>query len=157
MTTPLPQFPSTNSIPPACFYTLNGLAGWLNVNPTYKQYFVGTDTFDTLLPMTSSLSTLGYDPAKVPLCSYVTSLSYQQEQQYYQQIQLFYKVYSTNLNAYTINYNNDGPGPIYYSFKDYQELTQYKSAVSLVNKLYPFKAMAEASTLHWQVPFPIYM
>ena len=28
----LPQFPSTNSIPPACFYTAQGLASWLNQN-----------------------------------------------------------------------------------------------------------------------------
>jgi len=154
MTTPLPEFPSTNSIPPACFYTMNGLAGWLNANPSYKQYFIGTGAFDTLLPITSSLSTLGYNPAKVPLCSDVTVMSYQQQQQYNQQLQLFYKVYSTNFNAYVINYNNDGPGPIYYTFRDYQEYTQYKSAQSLVNKLYPFRAMAEASTLHWQVPFP---
>ena len=151
----LPVFPNKSSIPPVCFYNIQGLPIWLNQHPEYKQYFIGT--YPYLNSTTSTLSSLKYDVKNVPLGSNLTALSQGQSLLYNQQLQLFHKVYSTNLNAYTINYNNDGPGPIYYNFKDYQELTQYKSAVSLVNKLYPFKAMAEASTLHWQVPFPIYM
>lgn len=151
----LPVFPSTNSIPPASFYNIEGLAGWLNKNPSYKVYF--TDLGFGILPMTSSLSSLGYNPAKVPLCSDVTILSQQQGQLYNQQLQLFNKVYTFNSNAYTQFINCNTAGPIYYTFKDYQEQTQYRSAVSLVNKLYPFQTMAKAPTLNWQVPFPIYM
>jgi hypothetical protein len=150
---PLPQFPSTSSIPPACFYTMQGLASWLNQNPTYKQYFVGY--FPYLTATTSSLSSAGYNPANVPLASDVTSLSSQQAYQYNQQLQLFYKVYRFNSNAYVTNYNNNGPGPIYYNFKSYAERNNYKSSVALVNKLYPFDAMANASTLNWKIPFPI--
>ena len=36
------------------------------------------------------------------------------------------------------------------------EKHQYNYAICLVNKLYPFKDMANASTLHWQIPFPVY-
>lgn len=150
---PLPVFPSTNSIPPACFYTIHGLAGWLNANPTYKQYFVGI--YPYLYEMNSTLSSIGYDPANVHLTAPVKYLGQYQSLQYNQQLQLFHKVYAFNSNAYVNNYNNNGPGPIYYTFRDYQERNNYKSAIGLVNKLYPFSAMANASTLNWQVPFPI--
>ena len=43
-----PVFPSTGSIPPACFYTAQGLAGFLNQNPSYKQFFAGTRAFPYL-------------------------------------------------------------------------------------------------------------
>lgn len=156
MPVPLPIFPSTNSIPPACFYNLDGLQGWLNKNPSYKQYFAG------LLPgllnpleITSTLSTAGYSYEKVPLCADVTTLSQQQANSYNQQLQLFHKVYTFNSNAYVNNYNNSGPGPIYYRFPDFKEQLNYKASVQLVNKLYPFESMAKAR--NWQVPFPIFM
>jgi hypothetical protein len=44
---------------------------------------------------------------------------------------------------------------MYYNFATYKEKYEYNSAVALVNKLYDFKAMANASTLNWQVPFPV--
>jgi len=42
----------------------------------------------------------------------------------------------------------------------YQEYAQYKSSVALVNKMYPFNAMANGkndagSTIEWIVPFPL--
>jgi hypothetical protein len=157
MAIPIPIFPSTNSIPPACFYNMGGLAGWLNQNPSYKQYF--SNIYPTIIPperITSTLSTLGYNPEKVPLCADVTTLSQQQAFKYNQQLQLFYKVYTFNSNAYVESISS-GIAPVYYTFATYQEQTQYKSAVSLVNKLYPFRGMAEASSIQWQIPFPIYM
>jgi hypothetical protein len=165
-------FPSTPSIPPASFYNIQGLAGWLNQNPSYKQYFVGqTDVSPYLYPMTSSLSSIGYDPANVPLAPFVTTLSQHQLLQYSNQISLFKKVYTYNSNAY-VNYVSTSsalPGtavsPIYYRFVSYQEYTQYKAAVALVNKLYPFTGMANGTTLpsiesaypqlSWVIPFPL--
>lgn len=155
MANPLPIFPSTNSIPPACFYNFQGLAGWLNMHPEYKQFFTGY--FPYLLPITSTLSSVGYDPANVPLASDVQLLSFNQYQKYNQQLQIFWKVYEFNSNAYVNNYNNNGPGPIYYTFANNKEKQSYNSAVQLVNKLYSFQAMAAAPTLNWQVPFPINM
>lgn len=156
MSCPLPQFPSTGAIPPAEFYNLNGLAEWLNKNPSYKQYFVGY--FPYLLPanlITSTLSSMNYEWQHVPLCANVTTLSQQQSLLYNQQIQLFRKVYTHNSNAYVNSVCGDGKPPIYYTFKDYQEKTQYYAGASLINKLYPFKAMAQASSINWIVPFPI--
>jgi len=92
----------------------------------------------------------------VPLCSNVTTLSQQQAQQYGQQIQLFQKVYAYNSNAY-VNYVTFGTPPVYYNFATYKEKYEYNSAVQLVNKLYPFQAMANAPGVNWQVPFPINM
>ena len=161
-------FPSTPSIPPASFYNIQGLAGWLNQNPTYKPYFVGqTDVSPYLLPMTTSLSTFSfgqYDPVNVPLAPFVTTLSQQQLLQYSNQISLFQKVYTYNSNAY-VNYTQTGKPPIYYRFITYQEYTQYKASVALINKLYPFNAMANGNStisnvptipqLSWVVPFPL--
>ena len=155
----LPQFPSTNSIPPACFYTQQGLASWLNQNPQYKENFAYTGAFPFLLPVDvapSTYSSIGYNPYTVPLCSNVQQLSQYQAQKYNQQIQLFQKVYAYNSNAY-VNYVLSGTGPVYYNFFNYKEKNEYSSAVQLVNKLYPFKAMAEATNLNWQIPFPINM
>ena len=159
-------FPNTPSIPPASFYNIQGLANWLNQNPSYKQYFVGQyDISPFLLPMTSTLSTAGYDPANVPLAPFVTTLSQYQLMQYSNQITLFKKVYTYNSNAY-VNYTVTGNPPIYYRFISYQEYTQFKSAVALVNKLYPFTGMAnqylngdltqnEFPDGSWVIPFPL--
>ncbi len=152
------SFPGKNSIPPACFYTMGGLATWLNQNSQYKINFSYTGAFAPyLIPperVTSTLSSVGYNQANVPLCSNVTTLSQNQAHKYGQQLALFQKVYTINSNAY-INYASTGQTPIYYNFSTYKEKYEYNSAVALVNKLYDFKAMASASTLNWQIPFPI--
>ncbi len=149
----LSTFPSTNSIPPACFYNTQGLPGWLNNNPSYKQYFVGI--YPNILKINSTLASIGYDPANVPLCSDVTELSEYQSHEYSQQLNLFNRIYAYNSNAY-VDYNEGRTlSPIYYTFRDFQEQMQYRSSVALVNKLYPFQAMADR--LGWITPFPVYM
>ncbi len=155
----LVSFPGQGSIPPACFYTTQGLAGWLNNNPTYKQWFGFTNAFPYLYPpiyAPSTMSSISYNPQTVPLCSPVTTLSHNQAHKYYSQLQLFQKVYTTNSNAY-ITYISTGNTPVYYTFSSFTEKYEYNSAVQLVNKLYPFQAMAEAPTVNWQIPFPINM
>ena len=109
--------------------------------------------------MNSTLSSLNYVIDNVPLGPLVTTLSQSQSMQYNQQLQLFRTVYTFNSNAY-MNYINYGTPPIYYSFKSYQDLMSYKSAVALVSKLYPFDAMANATNgdgcqMNWIVPFPL--
>jgi hypothetical protein len=153
----LQTFPNPCTIPPACFYNQQGLANWLNQNPEYKIPFSFTETFRFLYPpyystLLSTFGIPGYNPIDVPLCSNVTTLSQIQARKYNQQLQLFYKVYTTNSNAY-INYLNTGQGPMYYTFATNQERSDMNSAVALVNKLYPFNDMAQA--MGWQVPFPL--
>jgi hypothetical protein len=153
----LQSFPSPGSIPPACFYNAQGLASWLNLNPEYKFNFSSTQTFPYLFPpgaaiLLSTIGFAGYNPAKVPLCSNVTTLSQYQGLKYNTQLMLFHKVYTQNSNAY-INFISTGQSPKYYTFITNQERSDMNSAVALVNKLYPFKDMAQA--LGWIVPFPL--
>jgi hypothetical protein len=158
----LSTFPSTYSIPPPHFYTMGGIATFLNQNPTYKQYFLGDHEIaaDLNIP-TSTLSSQGYNPEKVPIPLAVTNLSQSQALLYRQQLSLFQKVYAYNSNAYVnfISVPNNPQGPIYFRFQSYHDYMNYRSAVLLVNKLYPFQKMAYAknpagSTLGWIVPFP---
>ena len=153
-------FPSTNSIPPVCFYNTQGLAGWLNNNPSFKNYFVDySNLFPTLFRMNSTLSTKGYNTEKVPLAPIVTNLSQHQARIYEDQMTLFRTVYAFNSNAY-LNYVNNGTTPVYYRFQTYKEMNNFKSSIPLINKMYPFDAMAygkneAGSTLGWIVPFPL--
>lgn len=156
-------FPSTNSIPPPCFYDIRGLANWLNNNPTYKQYFIGyPNLFPTLLSDTNLIVYNGYvnyNVENVPLQSNVTTMSQYQLMRYTDQLKLFRQVYAYNSNAY-VNYVTNGTTPVYYRFQTYKEHNEFKSSVALVNKLYPFNAMANAnpitgSSLGWIIPFPL--
>jgi hypothetical protein len=50
--------------------------------------------------------------------------------------------------------------PTYFRFQSYKDYTEYKSSVAMVNKMYPFDAMAmgkneSGSTLGWVIPFPL--
>lgn len=158
-------FPSTYSIPPASFYNMQGLIGWLNQNPTYKQYFInypnitpGLSPIKSTMNASTTSTSIPYNVQNAPLQPLVITMSYNQLQQYNSQIRLFTRVYEFNSNAY-IRALPVG-GPTYYSFSSYQELTEYKASVGLVNKLYPFKPMAygtneNGQALNWIVPFPL--
>jgi hypothetical protein len=141
-------WPSTSTNPPANFYTPQGLAAWLNQNPSYKLLFL------ELLPnggkITSTISSLGYDPTKVPLATSVQTLSMNQAKKYKDQLSLFQKVYTYNSNAYFTSVEL-GTTPIYYNFQTYTEYNEYKASVGLVNKLYDFDIMKNV----WTFPFPI--
>jgi len=144
----IPEFPKEYSIPPASFYNIQGLPQWLNQNISYKQYFIGV--FPYLYKMTSTLSSLTYKVENVPLASNLTALSQGQMALYKQQLRVFCKVYTYNSNAY-VNYVCSSVPPIYYTFTTYKEKTEYDSALSLVNRLYPFAAMADGPK--WIAPF----
>ena len=153
-------FPQSPSIPPPEFYNFQGLAGYLNTHPSFKNYFIHyPNLFPYLRPIKSTLSSLQYNTANVPIASLVTTLSQQQTQQYLYQLSTFRNVYAFNSTAYGCAslYNT---GPVYYSFKTYKEMSDYKAGVALVNKLYSFDAMANGTndagaTLGWVVPFPL--
>jgi hypothetical protein len=157
----LPEFPNSGSIPPVCFYTRQGLADWLNQNPTYKKYF--TTSFPYLYVPSDPLKPTGYNIEKVPLQSPVRSLSASESRLLTKHLTLFRNVYTFNQNAYLASLES-GATPIYYRFRTGAERQEYRSAMTMVNKLYPFRAMliardetSEAKTpLGWIIPFPIY-
>jgi len=173
-------FPTTNCIIPAAFFNRGGLAGFLNGNVSWKHYFVNPPTqlpyfynvstvnnngytpYDPVYPPNLYISSnyAGYNVESVPVQLCLTNLSQYQSLQYQGQIDIFKKVYNYNSNAYVnYKYNNAG-GPIYYSYKDYAELNNYKEGVRIINDLYDFDMMARGtnefgSTLGWFVPFPL--
>jgi hypothetical protein len=118
--------------------------------------------FPTLLSNTNAINYdgfSGYDVQKVPLASNITTMSQVQLMRYTEQLKLFRQVYAYNSNAY-VNYVTSGTTPAYYRFQTYKEHNEFKSSVALVNKLYPFQAMANGanangSTLGWIIPFPL--
>ncbi len=129
----------------------------------YKQYFIRyPNIFPVLYSSRNLLEYIGYNDfnvEKVPLASNITNMSQYQLMRYTDQLKLFRQVYAYNSNAY-VNYVTNGTTPVYYRFQTYKEHNEFKSSVALVNKLYPFDAMASGaningSTLGWIIPFPL--
>lgn len=169
----LSTFPSTNSIPPSSFFDREGLTGWLNTNPSYKQYFVNFPKYFPTLLTTSTVSEYvstaqsdgsfliyqTYKIENVPVSPFVTMMSSAQSQTYQDHLRLFRQVYGHNSNAY-VQYLDTGIPPVYYRFPTSNELTKYKMASGEVGKLYPFDVMTSAKneagqSLGWIFPFPI--
>jgi len=162
-----PPFPLDTSIPPASFYTIQGLPTFLNQNVQYKVYYSDIPQFPYLTIFADSVYSLGastlYFLEDVPLAPFLSNMNQSQLLTYQEQLQLFRKVYTHNSNAYITYLSNPGTakGPIYYTFQTYKEMTNYKAGLQLVNRLYPFDAMAnaydliESVPLRWIVPFPM--
>lgn len=161
-----PPFPLDGSIPPASFYTIQGLPMYLNQNVQYKIYYSDIPQFpyltiyaDELFPEVQGT----YNEENVPLPPFLSNMNQSQLLTYQQQLQLFRKVYEYNSNAYITYMSNPGTarGPIYYTFENYKEMTNYKAGLQLVNRLYVFDEMANAYNyqsgvpLRWIVPFPM--
>jgi hypothetical protein len=172
---PPPDFPLPGSIPPVWFYDRRGLSDWLNRNPSYKQYFINYPNYFPYLYSASTISEWSsmatgpfssmfmlykdYDIQKVPLSPLVTTLSEYQSIKYREQLHLFHQVYSYNSNAY-VQSRTSGVPPVYYRFSSSRELLEFRGAVSQVNRLYPFDAMANGTnengvSLGWIIPFPL--
>ena len=144
------SFPdASGTIPPACFYNMQGLAGFLNQNPTFKSTFINYIPNGPLI--SSILSTIGTNVENIPVAPDVKWMSYNQYKKYDNQLQLFHKVYAWNSNAY-VQSDATGLAPRYYNFVNYQEFQDYKAGVSFVNKLYPFEIIVQ----YWSIPFPLY-
>jgi hypothetical protein len=163
-----PPFPLDGSIPPVSFYTIQGLPTYLNQNVLYKIYYTDVSQFPYLTQNAESIypQTFGiYNTEKVPIGPVLSNMNQSQLLTYQQQLQIFRKVYEYNSNAYITYVSNPNPdtaqGPIYYTFQNYKEMTNYKAGLQLVNRLYPFDLMANAYDygtgvpLRWIVPFPM--
>lgn len=155
----LPVFPESGSIPPPCFYNRQGLAMWLNQNPSYKTYFTAyPDVFPYLKPSNAPNLPKNYQIENVPLSPNVTTLSQSEAVRYDEYLSLFRKVYTYNMNAYLAS-RVSGAAPVYYRFRSYKEKSNYAAAVGVVNKLYPLRAIVGAKdengvALGWIIPFP---
>jgi len=160
-------FPRDTSIPPSCFYNMQGLSMYLNQNREYKIYYADSGLYhyltvfaDNTYPEAKGL----YRLENVPLPPLLANLSQGQAQEYDAQLVLFRKVYEYNYNAYMTYISQPASstaGPRYYSFANYKELNNYKAGLQLVNRIYPFTVMGNAQDfltgvpLRWIVPFPL--
>ena len=163
----LPPFPRDTSIPPPCFYNMQGLSMYLNQNREYKIYYADSGLFtylsvfaDSTYPEAAGV----YRLQNVPLPPLLANLSQGQAREYDAQLVLFRKVYEYNYNAYVTYISQPAgstAGPRYYSFANYKELNNYKAGLQLVNRIYPFEIMGNAQDfltgvpLRWIVPFPM--
>ena len=113
--------------PPACFFTLDGLAGQL-ASPAYvgtlEEIVALLSTFN--VPLSVSDAT-GSRPIKW--------MSDNQRIQYEQQIALFRRVYAYNQCAYSTGQALAKP-PTYYKFITYDEYNKYRGSIETINKLY---------------------
>ena len=152
-----PPFPRDTSIPPACFYNMQGLSMYLNQNILFKTYYADTNLFpyltfyaDNIYPEAGTT----YDVQNVPLPPLLSNLSQLQAQQYNAQLELFRKVYDYNYAAYyNMAYRNPNGNPIYYRFATASELSEFREAAALVNKLYNVNAVYPLQCIFF-LPFP---
>ena len=82
----------------------------------------------------------------------VKHLSFQQYQQYKDQLSLFRMVYTYNAQAYAIAQANHTK-PQYYRFTCSSQLSQFNEAMGLVNKLYNVNEVYPYTCLFF-LPFP---
>ena len=84
----------------------------------------------------------------------VTMMNYQTQFKYQQQLTLFRKVYDYNYAAYYSMANRNPNGnPIYYRFVSASELSEFKEAMALVNKLYNVNETYPLQCIFF-LPFP---
>lgn len=122
-------------IPDASFFNLNGIFSQRNISPYSSTFNSLFNYYSTLAPLIDP-SAIAIDPYGNPAVStQVKWLSSYQKQKYADEIRLFQQVYSYNKFVYEQSRIQNGM-PIYYKFRSSQELTTYKSAVKLINKLY---------------------
>lgn len=95
------------------------------------------------------------DPFDNPLTyNTVTMLNFQTQFKYQQQLALFRKVYDYNYAAYyTMANRNRNGNPIYYRFVSASELSEFKEATALVNKLYNVNETYPLQCIFF-LPFP---
>jgi len=132
--------------PPACFFTIGGIYSQRTVSPAM-------DTFNRLYNRLRTVDSSAVDPFNnTNMNIFVQQLSFGQQQYYQQLIRLFQKVYGYNLLAYAYAGKNRTT-PFYYTFESSSELSQYREANGLINKLYNVDSAYPVTSLFF-LPFP---
>jgi hypothetical protein len=117
------------------------LGNFFDIRGIYGQRFGPySSVFDQLLltQTTYTFPKVRIDPFNnVTNFNPVTMLNFQTQFKYQQQLALFQRVYDYNYAAYYNMANRNPNGnPIYYRYKSASELSEFKEATALVNKLY---------------------
>jgi hypothetical protein len=132
--------------PPVQFFNMNGI---------YSQRFIlpMKGTFDRLYAQQQQMNSNLLDPFNQPTqYNSVQQLSYAQQQRYTSLVTLFQKVYTYNLAAY-LEAGYKGLIPIYYRFLSSSELTLFREAAALINKLYDVNPNYPLTSMFF-MPFP---
>ena len=128
---------------------------FFNIDGIYNQRFIQPmqTTFDRLYAQQQLLNPLLPDPFNnLKVFNPVQRMSISQQRKYSQQLTLFRKVYTYNLAAYT-EAGQKGLVPIYYRFALASELTLFRDAAALVNKLYSVSTPYPLTSIFF-LPFP---
>jgi hypothetical protein len=141
--------------PDPCFFNINGIYAMRPI-PPFSLTFDSLYSYIKELPKYQMEEASGVYPPD-PYSNQRTStdikmLSFQQYQQYQDQLSLFRMVYTYNAQAYAFAKANN-TAPQYYRFLTASQLTQYNSAMSLVNKLYNVNELYPYTCLFY-LPFP---
>jgi hypothetical protein len=131
------------------FFDIRGIYG--------QRYGPYRAAFDQLLAYQIEYSDppIRIDPFDNPLTyNTVTMLNFQTQFKYQQQLAVFRKVYDYNYAAYyTMANRNPNGNPIYYRFVNASELSAFKEATALVNKLYNVNETYPLQCIFF-LPFP---
>jgi hypothetical protein len=131
--------------PPPEFFTITGI---------YSQRTAGCvrDTFDRLDASQSAIYGTKDPFNNNNMNIYVQQLSYAQQVYYQQLLTLFQKVYAYNSAAY-LYAGVHNTTPRYYNFQTSSELSEFRQASALINKLYNQVPFYPVSSIFF-LPFP---
>jgi len=142
------------STPDPCFFNINGIYSMRTI-PPFSLTFDSLYNYIKSLPIYAAAEASGNyppDPYNNGTSSDVKHLSFQQYQQYTDQISLFKQVYAFNAQAYALSQKTQ-KSPIYYRFNSSSELSKYTTALGLINKLYNVNELYPYTCLFY-LPFP---
>ena len=137
------------------FFNINGIYSMRSI-PPFSVTFDSLYSYVKALPkyqMEEASGVYPPDPYNNPTSSTdVKTLSFQQYQQYQDQLSLFRMVYTYNAQAYAYAQAKKKI-PQYYRFISASQLTQFTSAMGLINKLYNVNEDYPYTCLFY-LPFP---
>ena len=142
-------------------YTFNFLIGptpppeFFSIKGIYSMRTVGCvrETFDRLYTQLLTVDSSAVDPFNnTNMAINVQQLDARQEMYYKQLISLFQTVYLYNATVYAYAARTN-TRPLYYTFTTSSELSRYREANGLINKLYNVVAGYPVSSIFY-LPFP---
>jgi len=132
--------------PPPDFFTVSGIYSQRTtecVRTTFDRLYAQQLTVNPALPDPFNNRTMRI---------FGQQMSYAQQQYYERLIGLFKKVYAYNSAAYTLA-GKTGTQPSYYTFETSSELSRFREANAIINKLYNVDPYYPLSSLFF-LPFP---
>ena len=142
-------------------YTFNFLIGptpppeFFSIKSIYSMRTVACvrNTFDRLYTQLLTVDSSAVDPFNnTNMAINVQQLDARQEMYYKELISVFQTVYLYNATAYAYAARTNSR-PLYYTFKTSSELSRYREANALINKLYNVVAGYPVSSIFY-LPFP---